>query len=36
MVKDFQSATDFDQSSLFKKVYEEEYGSFGGAPYAAL
>lgn len=36
MLKDFQSATDFDQSSLFKKVYEEEYGSFGGAPYAAL
>ena len=36
LVKDFQSATDFDQSTLFKKVYEEEYGSFGGAPYATL
>lgn len=36
LVKDFQSATDFDQSTLFKKIYEEEYGSFGGAPYATL
>lgn len=36
LIKDFQSATDFDQSHLFKKIYEEEYGSFGGAPYAAL
>jgi type VI secretion system protein ImpC len=24
LVKDFQGATDFDQSTLFKKVYEEE------------
>lgn len=36
LAKDFQSAIDFDQSALFKKVYEEEYGTFGGAPYAAL
>ncbi|RKG29636.1 type VI secretion system contractile sheath large subunit [Acinetobacter tianfuensis] len=36
LVKDFQGATDFDQSTLFKKIYEEEYGSFGGAPYATL
>ncbi|WP_455595854.1 type VI secretion system contractile sheath large subunit, partial [Acinetobacter pecorum] len=36
LIKDFQSATDFDQSTLFKKIYEEEYGSFGGAPYATL
>lgn len=36
LTKDFQSALDFDQSTLFKKIYEEEYGSFGGAPYAAL
>lgn len=27
LVKDFQGATDFDQSTLFKKIYEEEYGS---------
>src|SRR5690606_8028380 len=36
LIKDFQGATDFDQSTLFKKIYEEEYGSFGGAPYATL
>lgn len=36
LIKDFQGAADFDQSALFKKIYEEEYGSFGGAPYAAL
>jgi len=36
LVKDFKSASAFDQSALFKKIYEEEYGTFGGAPYAAL
>lgn len=36
LIKDFKSASDFDQSALFKKVYEEEYGTFGGSPYAAL
>jgi type VI secretion system protein ImpC len=36
LVKDFQSALEFDQSSLFKKIYEEEFGTFGGAPYGAL
>ncbi len=36
LIKDFKSAPDFDQSALFKKVYEEEYGTFGGGPYAAL
>lgn len=36
LVKDFKSAPEFDQSTLFKKIYEEEYGTFGGAPYAAL
>ncbi|MRG95814.1 type VI secretion system contractile sheath large subunit [Polyangium spumosum] len=34
--KDFESAPDFDRSALFKKVYEEEYGTFGGAPYGLL
>jgi type VI secretion system protein ImpC len=28
--------TAWDQSPLFKKVYEEEYGQFGGAPYGCL
>ena len=31
-----QRAPEFDQSALFKKVYEEEFGIFGGAPFAAL
>jgi type VI secretion system protein ImpC len=36
LIKDFKSAIDFDQSALFKKIYEEEFGTFGGAPFAAL
>src|SRR6478672_3702592 len=36
LLKDLQRAPEFDQSSLFKKVYEEEYGVFGGSPFAAL
>ncbi|SFG73238.1 type VI secretion system protein ImpC [Duganella sp. CF458] len=36
LVKDFQGALEFDQSSMFKKVYEEEFGTFGGAPFGAL
>ncbi len=36
LVKDFRSAIDFDQSALFRKVYEEEFGTFGGAPFGAL
>lgn len=34
--KDFAKAVEFDQSTLFKLIYEEEYGTFGGAPYSAL
>jgi len=36
LLKDFERALEFDQSQLFKKIYEEEYGTFGGAPYGAL
>jgi type VI secretion system protein ImpC len=36
LLKDLQRAPEFDQSALFKKVYEEEFGIFGGAPFAAL
>ncbi|MFC5473590.1 type VI secretion system contractile sheath large subunit [Paraherbaspirillum soli] len=36
LVKDFQSALEFDQSAVFKKVYEEEFGTFGGSPFGAL
>lgn len=36
LLRDMQRAPEFDQSALFKKVYEEEYGVFGGAPFGAL
>src|SRR5262245_43664857 len=36
LIQDFKAAPDFDQSNLFKKIYEEEYGVFGGAPFGAL
>src|SRR5258708_1928856 len=36
LLRDLQRAPEFDQSVLFKKVYEEEFGVFGGAPFAAL
>ncbi|MEY4564720.1 MAG: EvpB family type secretion protein [Pseudomonadota bacterium] len=36
LVRDFKAAVDFDQSALFKKVYEEEFGTFGGAPFGAM
>lgn len=36
LLRDFKSASEFDQSALFKQVYEEEYGTFGGSPFAAM
>lgn len=36
LLKDLQKAVEFDQSSMFKKVYEEEYGQLGGQPYGML
>ena len=33
---DLAKATDFDQSQLFKKVYEEQFGMAGGQPFGAL
>ena len=36
LLKDFERALEFDQSALFKKIYEDEYGTFGGAPFGAL
>lgn len=36
LLKNFDKAVEFDQSELFKKVYEEEYGTAGGAPFGAL
>jgi type VI secretion system protein ImpC len=34
--KDLEKAVEFDQSALFKKIYEEEYGTFGGHPFSVL
>lgn len=36
LLKDMEKASEFDQSVLFKKIYEEEFGMFGGASYGAL
>ena len=34
--RDLQRAVEFDQSQLFKKIYENEFGTPGGEPYGAL
>ena len=34
--KDLDGAVEFDQSQLFKKIYEEEYGTLGGKPFGTL
>ncbi|MSP00686.1 MAG: type VI secretion system contractile sheath large subunit [Acetobacteraceae bacterium] len=34
--RDLQRAVEFDQSQLFKKIYENEFGTPGGEPYASL
>ncbi|OAI49785.1 EvpB family type VI secretion protein [Planctomycetaceae bacterium SCGC AG-212-F19] len=36
LFKDLEKAAEFDQSSLFKKIYEEEFGQLGGQPYGML
>jgi type VI secretion system protein ImpC len=36
LLKDLQKAVEFDQSEMFKKIHEEEYGVLGGQPYGAL
>ncbi|HYH10579.1 MAG TPA: type VI secretion system contractile sheath large subunit [Thermoanaerobaculia bacterium] len=36
LVNDLKNAPDVDQSVLFKKVYEEEYGTYGGNPFSLL
>ncbi len=36
LFKDLERAAEFDQSSLFKRIYEEEYGQLGGKPYGML
>ncbi len=36
LLKDVEKASEFDQSTLFKKVYEEEFGTFGGHSFGAI
>jgi type VI secretion system protein ImpC len=36
LLDDMEKATEFDQSVMFKQIYEEEYGTFGGNPYSLL
>jgi type VI secretion system protein ImpC len=36
LLDDLEKAVEFDQSQMFKKIYEEEYGTFGGHPYSCL
>src|SRR5262249_38983348 len=36
LLRDLQRAAEFDQSALFRKVYEEEFGIFGGEPFGAM
>jgi type VI secretion system ImpC/EvpB family protein len=34
--RDFQRANDFDNSQIFRKVYEDEFGTPGGIPFSVL
>jgi type VI secretion system protein ImpC len=36
LAKDLEKAVEFDQSQLFKKIYEDEFGVLGGTPYGLL
>lgn len=36
ILADADAAPQFDESGLFKLVYEQEYGTFGGSPYGLL
>jgi type VI secretion system protein ImpC len=36
ILRDLQRVPEFDQSQMFKKVYEHEFGVFGGEPFACL
>jgi|SRR5215469_2757470 type VI secretion system protein ImpC len=36
LLRDLQKAAEFDQSALFQKVYEEEFGTFGGSPISCM
>ncbi|MBV9928138.1 MAG: type VI secretion system contractile sheath large subunit [Acidobacteria bacterium] len=36
LLADFEDASEFDQSHLWRQVYDEEYGVYGGDPIGAL
>ena len=36
LIKDFQGAIESDQSTMYKKACDEEFGTFGGASFGAL
>jgi type VI secretion system ImpC/EvpB family protein/type VI secretion system ImpB/VipA family protein len=36
LLKDLETAVEFDQSMLFKHIYEAEYGTLGGSPYSLM
>ncbi|MGA3190379.1 MAG: type VI secretion system contractile sheath large subunit, partial [Bryobacteraceae bacterium] len=36
VLRDLQRVPEFDQSQMFKKVYEHEFGVYGGEPFACL
>ncbi|OHB78768.1 MAG: EvpB family type VI secretion protein [Planctomycetes bacterium RBG_16_64_10] len=36
LFKDLDKAVEFDQSQMFKKIYENEFGTPGGEPYGGL
>ena len=36
LAEDFEDAPEIVQSGLYKKAYSDEYGTFGGEPYAAI
>lgn len=36
LFNDLDRAAEFDQSTIFKKIYEEEYGTLGGNPFSMM
>ena len=36
LTRDLERAVEFDQSNLFRKIYEEEFGTAGGEPFGLL
>jgi type VI secretion system protein ImpC len=36
LLRDMEKAPEFDQSAIFKKVYEDEFGMFGGHSYGVI